>query len=161
MEPKRRKAPKMTLPIAAETRFQKPDRKRLIKGDPEQDSGIFISRIFAKGGYVVTQYSDYKKGKDGQVMMPPREALRRAQVMTTIPKEYIMEGLIQAIINAAHAAQAQTIEGGNPVFNQNKELMNVQKQTAEIAREIQAERVKDPILDEEMKRVEHQLKIKG
>jgi hypothetical protein len=148
------------LPIAAETRFQKPDRKKLIKGDPEQEGGIFISRIFAKGGYVVTQYSDYKMGKDGQVLMPPKEALRRAQSLMAIPKEYIMEGMIQAIINAAHAAMQQTLEGGNPLFNQNKELLNIPKQTEMIKAEIAAERKKDPALNEEMSRIEAENKLK-
>jgi hypothetical protein len=148
------------LPIAAETVFRKPDRKKLIKGDSSQESGVFINRIFAKGGYVVTQYSDSKLGKNGQVLMPPREALRRAQSLTAIPQEYIMEGMIQAIINAAHAAQQQTLDGGNPLFNQNKELLNIPKQIDMIKAEINSERKKDPALDEEMSKVERSNKLR-
>lgn len=152
------KIPKIKLPIAAETVFKRSKQK--LSSDVEQ-SGIYITRIFAKGGYVVTQYEDHKKGKFGQVMMPPKEALRRAQTLTQIPKEFVMEGLIQAIMQAAYAAQQQTIEGGNPLFNQNKDLLNIPKQIELITKEIEAERKKDPALDEEMKRLEAEYRKNG
>lgn len=146
------------LPIAGETIFKRPHKRKLSKD--VQQRGVYINRIFAKGGYVVTQYADYDKGSEGQVLMPPMEALRRAQSLKSIPPQFVMEGMIQAIIEAAHAAMQQTLDGGNPLFEQNKDLLNVSKQVEAIKAEIMEVRKVDPVLDEEMKKVEFYANVK-
>ena len=143
------------LPILAETVFR---RKHVVKNSSiDENAGIFIDRIYAKGGFVMVEYTDIKKNKSGQKMMTPSEAAHRAATLLKAPREMVQEGLVEATTNAAMAARGQTLDGGNPLFELNKKDDTVQSMMVTLVSEIEGERKKDPELDDEMKRIEKQM----
>jgi hypothetical protein len=141
-----------SLKIEGETSFRRPHIVKLSATD--EHSGIFIERIYAKGGFVIVHYVDLRANAEKAVMMPPGEAAARAYALSKGSKYNVTEGLIEAALKASLAARAQTLQGDNPIFNQNKGAVDLEQEMREIAAEIEEARKNDPLLDEEMRAVE-------
>jgi hypothetical protein len=144
---------KAKLPVSADSRFIR--RHTITTADGEQHSGIFIDRVYAKGGFVITEYTDVKKDKQDTKFMSPGEAARRGLTLSKAPKNLVQDGLVEAIMKAAYAARQQTLHGANPLFELNKQdELNPDELIREIEEEIRQARRNDPELDEEMSRIE-------
>ena len=147
------------LPIQGETHFRRKYNVALLESD--RHGGIFIDRVYAKGGFVITEYTDTKAGEQKAMLLTPTDACDRALSMSKVPPEMRNADLIQAIINAAAAAKSQTLTGGNPLFELNKDNLNVDKLVQEFTLEVQEARKTDPELDEEMTKIEREYALRG
>jgi hypothetical protein len=103
----------------------------------------------------VVETENSANGKLEKRMMAPNDAAQRIQAIRTgFPKEHIPDGLVEGALTAIVAAKRQTLEGQNEFLKTNQNL-NVQDLAQEIEQEIIQARKEDPLLDEEMARVEH------
>lgn len=124
---------------------------------------VRITRIYALGGFVVTEFVNFKTGKPDSRVMKPHEAMGRARAIAQMPKEVNYQKLIQAIVDAASQAQRQINDGEAPIldpkFSSIGEMTKAEMDA--IQREVEEARKKDPELDEEMRRAEFEAKRNG
>ena len=123
---------------------------------------IRVTRIYAMGGLVVTDFINFKTGKADSRVMQPHEAMDRARAIARMPKKVNYHKFIQAIVDACDQAARQSIDGQAPLLD--PQYASVADMAADEMRKVNAEiaeaRKKDPELDEEMKKAEFEARQK-
>jgi hypothetical protein len=143
-----------SLPQEAETSFA-----GVIRASPDNQQKVHIKRVFARGGFVVTEYVDMADGEDKFRMLSATEAAKRIAAITELGRRSggaaADHDMLAALSRACLAARAQSDRGLNPILNDN--IMSPEQLAqaeAEMLAEIKAARAADPALNEEMARAE-------
>lgn len=154
---KPKKSPNKPAPMAAETVINLAPKEKVETGFDEGGK-IRIIRVYALGGFVITDFVNFATGKLDSRAFQPSEAMGRARVLARMPHQMNFPKLIQAIIDAAHQAQRQVNDGGNPILDSKFASVGeaAEEEIKELLREVEEQRKKDPELDEEMRRVERE-----
>jgi hypothetical protein len=123
------------------------------------DSGdTRVVRIGAVNGMVRIDYVNVRTGVEHHKVHPPAKAERIAQAVAMSPEKGRPVDMICAMMDAANLARRQNAEGENPamVGMSFREMMDagMKDEMRKIYSDVQEECRKDPLLAEEMRRIE-------